>query len=768
MFIRRPCVWLCTVVILLFFCIFTMQREHIEKKMYPYDDLLQNGPVSASVRGTFYRAETTDASHRIYLKQADLFVDGEKPVRFSVFLIYLDRLPHIFPGNILQINGTLSEFQRASNPGQFDARAYYREQGIYYQLFGEETHIISNQKIKFHTAISRLQNRLSYVIDKGLPEKQAGVMKAVLLGQKSEMNRDIKTLYQQNGIGHLLAISGLHITILCMGFYRLLLLCRLSRPAAVPLTIGILYIYGAMTGFGIATSRAVIMMILFLAAELLQKSYDLLSALAVSALVILFQKPFTLFSCSFLFSYTAVLGVAIFLPLLQECIDGDEQERRTKRRKKRRRQQEIRASSSLWQLYDLGSLITQNIHDSLLAGISIQLTTLPVILYFYYEVPVYGILLNLFVLPFISLLVLLGSVAGTVGLICLPLSRFLFGGVCVILNLYEWLCRRANALPLHTVILGQPALWQILVYYVILAIPVFLRMKKSKLPVIWSIAVCILLLPKLHPNFSITFLDVGQGDGIFMQTPAGTTFLIDGGSSSENQVGTYCLLPFLKSQGISHLDYMLMTHADEDHISGQLELLELAKKSDSVSIGCVLLPKPSQTLRQESGYQKMLQAAEKANIPVQTIYAGQIFREGELVIRCLHPPKEYESDSANAYSTTTTVEYGDTRLLLCGDLEGDGENLVTELLRQNSTSFDILKVAHHGSKNSTNETFLKLVNPALAVISSGRNNRYGHPHKELLERLANEDVSVIQTAKNGAITIQCDGVKYQIFSYYDT
>lgn len=799
MLIRRPCVWLCTVVILFYFSIYTLWGEEIEEKQYPCDSLLQNGPVSASVRGTFYRAESTDASHRIYLQQATLLIEGEEPVSFSHFLVYLDALPGIYPGNVLQIDGNLAELQRASNPGQFDTRAYYREQRIYYQLFGEEIYILSDEKNQTLTALWILQNNLANAIEKGLPRKQAGVMKAVLLGQKSEMDSNLKDLYRQNGIGHLLAISGLHITILCMGFYRFLLFCRMPRPAAIPLAMLILYLYGAMTGFGVATSRAVIMMILFLLAELIQKSYDLLSALAASVLIILIQKPFVLSSSSFLFSYTAVLGIALFYPVLQDCIWGDWEERRAKHRQKRKWQQKMPASSSLWQLYNLGIHIKETILESLLAGVAIQLTTLPVILNFYFEVPVYGILLNLFVLPFISLLILLGSISGFTGLFCPPLSRFLFGGVYVILNSYEGVCRFADKLPLHTIITGQPAIWQISIYYVILVIVLKFRIhianqksgkhtcsgkssagersgsfehhphraSDTKMLIAWSAAVLILLLPKTHYGLCVTFLDVGQGDGIFLQSPAGTTFLIDGGSSSEKQVGTYRLLPFLKSQGISHLDYMIMTHADEDHISGHLELLKQAGDVGGVTIGCLLMPMPAESLRQEGSYQKMIQTASKACVPIQAIHAGEVFREGTMLLRCLHPPENYESDSANAYSTTISVEYGATSLLLCGDLEGNGEELVANTLRQSPISYDILKVAHHGSKNSTGETFLDLVNPSLAIISSGKNNRYGHPHKELLERLGNANIAVMNTAKDGCITVQSDGRKFHVFGYFD-
>lgn len=767
--IRRPCVWLCTLFILWLCGVRMLKGEDAVKKLYPYDSLLQDGQISATVCGVFYRAEPAGtSSYRLYLRKATLYVEGQNPTEFSHFLVYLDTMPEYLPGYRLRISGQLSDFSAAANPGQFDAKAYYREQMLFYCLFGEQSEILSAEKQPLQSFLYQLQQSLSASIDTGLPRKEAGIMKAVLLGEKSQLDSDVKQLYQKNGIGHLLAISGLHITILCMGLYRFLLWCRLPRPAAVPFSLFFLYCYGVLTGFGISTCRAIIMMVLFLLAELLQKSYDLPSALAVSALVTLLGKPYALTSCSFLLSYMAVLGIALVLPVLQECIWGDADARRERRRKKRRRNRELKAASGWRRLnyyhYIAGEAVLELLH----ASAAIQLATLPVVLYFFYEVPLNGIILNILVLPFVSLLIFLGVLATAAGFLSPLLSRFFFGGVYGILQAYEWLCHAADRLPAHTVILGRPAMLQLVVYAVLLLFTVYARQYRTatvKTLIVWAFAVIFLIFPKPHPDMMVTFLDVGQGDGIFMQSPTGTTCLIDGGSTSEKEIGTYRLLPFLKSQGVARLDYMVMTHADEDHISGQLELLAQAGKSGGVAIHCLLLPEPAASQRAESGYQKMLRAAALAKVPVRYIHAGDVLREESLTLRCIHPPKEYETDSANAYSTTLAVSYGKTKLLLCGDLEGDGEERVMEILRREQTKFDILKVSHHGSKYSTDVDFLKQAAPELAIISCGKNNRYGHPHKELLERLENAGVPFLQTPYTGAITLYINGFTYRVQSF---
>ena len=184
--------------------------------------------------------------------------------------------------------------------------------------------MVSGHSNTLFTKLDEIRHRLSTSIESGLPDKQAGIMKAVLLGQKTELPSDIKQLYQQNGIGHLLAISGLHVTIFCFGIFRLLLICRLPpRRISIFATISFLISYGLMTGFSISTSRAVIMMLLLFAADLLHRSYDLLSSLAISACIITLQNPYAVYSCSFLLSYFTVLGIAAILPALQMIIVGD-------------------------------------------------------------------------------------------------------------------------------------------------------------------------------------------------------------------------------------------------------------------------------------------------------------------------------------------------------------------------------------------------------------------------------------------------------------
>lgn len=779
-------VWVCTVCILLFVLYRLWYGEIDDKRFYIYGDALGSKGCNVRVQGQVDRMEQKSASCYLYLRDVSVTssLSGVNHTHLSKLILSCSEMPDLLPGYQIEAEGNLCDFETATNPGQFDAKAYYRERGYYYILYEKNYTVVSAREDPYRTALLSLKQRLQSVIQKSLPQSQVGIVQTMLLGDKSALDRDVRQLYQQNGIGHLLAISGLHITILCMAFYQLLLSLRFPRMAAVPLTVVMLWSYGEMTGFSVSTNRAILMMVLYLFAGVLGRSYDLLSAMACSALLILLQKPFAVTSCSFLLSYAAVMGVGLVHPVLQECVLGDKEQRRSRKRRMHRMEREYKAAGWLGQLRWWIITVREGMIQSLLMSVSIQITTLPLMLYFYYEVPTYGLLLNILALPLASFLIILAASASLVGLFLPLVAKFLFGTVSLILSFYELLCSLFLKLPMPITLSGRPSSVRLVGYILLAAAAVCLwqAFRARRIPLyLWTIGTIILVLPPLIPSFSITFLDVGQGDGIVIHTPDDVTILIDGGSSSEKQVGEYRIKPFLKYHGIGQIDYMIMSHADEDHISGQRELLENQGKPGEIRIQNLILPEPAEEYQQEEGYQQMLGLAQAADIPVAYIHSGDRLTIQDLDVLCLHPDAGFDGGSANAYSTSLSISWRELYFLLCGDLEKTGEDAVTSRLNtqlsendnaqsgQNILStkndnvqirlqdipdhYDILKVSHHGSKNSTSDEFLEMVSPEVSIISCGRDNRYGHPHQELLERLAQTNTRILRTDTQGAIKV---------------
>lgn len=645
-------------------------------------------------------------------------------------------------GNILFVSGQIVKFQKASNPGQFNQYQYNKINNIDYKVNAEKIEIIDENYSWFHHLLYRIKKKFAEVYQEILPQKDAGLMSAMILGDMALLDDDIKKLYQANGISHIIAISGLNVSLLGISLFQLLRKARISILPATVLAIFIIFSYGVLTNFSVSTNRAVVMLILFMIAGVIGKTYDLLSATSLSALIILIQSPMQIYNAGFLLSFCAMLGIALINPIISAIIP-----------------------------------IKNIFLDVLWLSVSIQFMTFPIILYFFYEFPLYSVLINIIILPLSSIIVLMGIIAGILGCFFVPLGIFSIGCVHYILSFYEIVCRIGSELPGRTLLTGRPSTLIIITYYSVILLFVALNYgRKRRLSIILLSFLIIILVKPRNINLNVTFLDMGQGDGIFMETHSGNTYLIDGGSSDVKNVGQYRLVPFLKASGVWELDYAIVTHTDADHISGLKELINAMDDTSrmyenaykgSIIIRHLILPN---TLMKDDSYMELVTLAEVKGIEVLYLTKGDAIQDDEITITCLHPSIDYATTSRNAYSTVLSVSYGQFDLLLTGDLEADGEELVTNLLKNKllnnseepvkvATDYDVLKVAHHGSKYSTFEDFLNIIKPEFAVISCGEENSYGHPHAELIKRLKEMKSDILITTECGAIIIKTDGDK---------
>ncbi len=649
-------------------------------------------------------------------------------------------------GSYVCVSGECCYFSKPRNPGGFDQEMYYRIQNIGFSMKNTRILAESESYSKYYEGLYQLRRKLERIFDQTMSEKDASIMKAMVLGNKTELDRDSKELYQKSGISHILAISGLHISLIGMGLYKLLRRIRVPVWLSAGVSVCIMIMYGDMVGMSSSAYRAIFMFALKIGAEVLHRTYDMLTALAMAAVGILLEQPLYIYHAGFLLSFGAIIGIGCML----EVMKTDTKQIYINKKKQKR---------SEW----IRNFCISNIRESMLGSISIFLIHFPIMLSVYYEFPVYSFLLNLVIIPAMSLVMGLGLgclLVGSIGpgVFGTGMSQLIAVGCHGLLVIFEKLCECSMALPGATWIVGEPANWRVAVFYgtVFLLFLVHKYLKynakgKRCLPfpikMMWVLAAVLVLTQKTYSGLEITMLDVGQGDCIWLETQTGHHYLIDGGSTSEDKLCEYTLAPFLKQTGTATLDAIFLTHLDADHISGVMELLE---GEEGIQIEKVVIAEAA--IRDEA-YAELVQICKEQGISLVHAASGDIMTDGALSMEVLHPSADYVTDSRNAYSLVMKLEYGDFHALFTGDVEADGESLVAQVLPEN-WEWHLYKVAHHGSRNSNTLELLEQIHPQLAIISCEEGNSYGHPHAETLERLDKVGSKVMVTKDCGAIIVE--------------
>ena len=663
-------------------------------------------------------------------------------------------------GSYVRVFGEVSPFLQATNPGEFDAAAYYRRKDCLFAL--RKTKITAQTKNygRLEEFLSQLRYESEVLFRKLLGEKNGATASAMVLGRKKGMDSEVKALYQDAGISHLLAISGLHLSLIGAGLFGLLKKVRLPVALSAGISTWILIVYAQLTGMGISTRRALVMFLLFLAAGLLKRTPDLPTSLAVAALLLLVPKPQRILDAGFQLSFSAVIGIAVMIPVLQ---DGWEDAAPSLR---------VTDGVAGWNIARTAIVRTcRLLRKNILAGLGITMTMLPFLLIHFYEWSPWSVLLNLAVIPLMGILLpcLIGLqlVARLTAFIhCLELPQHLLcAAIEAIFSCYEQLCRFTTALPgsiLHT---GYPT-WQALAVYTIGLIALAVSGKKLRPHLRLAAAVCLMgiFLIRLPGELNVTMLDVGQGECVGIETREHHVYLVDAGSTSKKKTGQYQIIPWLKYIGTQSVEGIFITHWDEDHISAVGELLEWSKSS-RVKIRRIFLP---DVALKDEVLETLLQQIEEANVSVEYLSAGEYMTDGALQISCLHPYAKKVPEDRNDASLVLRLSQGDFQMLLTGDLEKSGEDWLVEQARpatQNPLRCTILDAGHHGASNATGEALLDLAQPGVVLISCGKNNRYGHPAPETLQRLEERGIRWYSTAEVGAIQVQVGKKKVKIKQY---
>lgn len=733
---------------------FMLMSNEITTRNHIYD--LKEDTVI--VQGKIYKIENTAFGTNIYLKCVEV-ENGEKSVSVKRIFVNTEKIPNVKIGNIIKVRGKLRQFEKAANKGNFDSRKYYLSLGFYGKIEVGTIEIINSDYSGIRQRLYELRMEIIERLEKlcsdnkgifSIINNKNGIIGAIILGDKTDLDSDIKELYSVSGIAHILAISGLHISFIGMAIYRLLRRrFRFLFSAAV--SIPVVLSFGIMSGFGISTIRAIIMFILKIIGEVLGRKYDAITAISLAGLVLLVQNPFVVCNSGFQMSFGAIIAIVLILPIVEEILNTD-----------------------------------NKIIKVLSANFTISLVMNPILAWNYYELPTFSFLLNIVVVPLMSVVI----VSSIVGIFC-SCIMFGFGKIvifpgCGILELYTFLCNIINKSSFASIVVGQPKVTIIIVYYAILLVVLFglknirtkytrtekerniikketglvlekkakkeRRIKGQNVKLRLACIVGFLLLNCLiyyipNPGFYITFINVGQGDGILIHGDNGTKVMVDGGSTSEKQVAKNCIVPYLKAEGIGTIDYSIITHTDKDHISGILEILE-NNNSNRIRIKNLVMPDINM---KDDTYNELIEKAKLKKINVLYIKKGDTLSLGKTKIKCIYPETTTTASDKNDYCTVLSVKNKTSKILLTGDISKEIEEKIKDDIEENYT---VLKVAHHGSNYSSSEKFLKKVNPKYSIISVGKNNSYGHPGNETMERLRKQGGVIYRTDEKGGITIR--------------
>ncbi|WKY49129.1 DNA internalization-related competence protein ComEC/Rec2 [Eubacteriaceae bacterium ES3] len=647
----------------------------------------------------------------------------------------LAALKDLLPGDLISFDGELQKIDAVRNPGGFDYSLYLKSKRIDGLVYYQDNLTIFGSEITFQEKIAIFRKALETRINAYFNPSVAELLKGILLGDKS-IDETIKTSFQNIGISHILAVSGLHIGFLALLVTGVLKILKIRENLWFVILSPFLLVYCILTGFSASVIRASLMLMILLIGKGLFIEKDLLNNLYLSGIIILLIWPAQLFQAGFQLSMSAVLGIILFNePLNYQA---------------KRFSNKIRLREKP---------INSPILESFILSISVFIITVPIIIAHFGTFNGISFLANLIIIPLVGLFVICGFIFLFTSFICPPLIPFIviptsFLGDSLIIS-----TEAINAMSDKLSFLAVKNASFDLILVLLLIITGFLAAGyfngyffRKFMPLCYCLFLTIYAVKFFIPgNLEVIVLDVGQGDSILITTPHHYHYLIDGGGylfERENRISDRVLYPAFRTLGISSLNFALISHNHADHQQGIEELI-----TDDFSIEQLMLSINANN--QELFNQK--------TVSVSQLKKGSIIESDDGVrIEVLWPEgKTQPLDDAeqNNASLVFMLSYKNVNYLFCGDIEKESEVAIMKDLKERFNDLDIqvLKVPHHGSETSSSREFIETIAPELAVISVGENNMYGHPDQSVLSLYLQEEITILRTDLNGAIIINSNG-----------
>ncbi len=634
------------------------------------------------------------------------------------FIVYINKKNKklLEYGDLIKIKGEYSAPEVARNYKGFDYSQYLKTLNIYGTIKVEESKIINkNQLSPILISINNIKEKMIDNANRNMPKRTANLLLGILIGERDNIQEDIIESFRTANLSHILAVSGAHTSYIILGITYLISKSKTPKRIGYIITIINLLIFIIITGASYSVVRACIMAIVVIGAKICYRKENFFTSICISLIIILIQNPFAINDIGLKLSFMGTAGIVIF-------------------------------NKSITNFF-IKLKIKQKIAEALSVTFSAQLMIMPITILNFNTISLTFFISNILASPLLGIIIIFGFISIFISSILNPISKILFLILHIFLELLILVSKVTEKIPGSSILVKTPNILFAIVYYIlILFFNYFFVIKqnptrrfhkkiikiitikniKNAFKVIAVVFLIMLLLTRIvriiNPTLKIYFIDVGQGDSTLIVTPKNKKILIDGGEGKTN-----VLFQYLLDRRINKIDYIIISHFDSDHCNGLIEIIEKMRVENIVM---------SKQSKESEEYKKILEIIKQKNIKVSSVKAeDKIIIEKNLYIKILNPAEKFEFQDLNNNAIVAKLVYKNFSMLFTGDIEKAEENLAKKY--KNELKSTILKVAHHGSKTSTSEEFLKYVEPQIALIGVGENNKFGHPNQITIEKLKN-------------------------------
>lgn len=619
--------------------------------------------------------------------------------RINMYLYTSERL---MLGDVVKFESKLRHGNIKRNESDFNEELYFKTKKIKYKVFSDEV-LVCGKTSSLQISINKISEKIQSIIYNIYNEKDAGIITAMVIGDKTGLDSKIYETYRQAGIVHIIAISGLHISILAT--ILLFLLKPFGRYVPPIILLIFLAFYSILTGCSVSIVRASIMMLFYIMGGLISRRYDILSSAAVTCCILLCYNPYYIYDLGFQYSFISVFAIGLTTEILNKY----------------------------------------NIKNKFIAlfiiSLAVSLATKPITMYNFYYINSIDVFLNVIVLFIMQIMMPLILISVVAGFIYIKLGLLVGTVVHLLLNIIEYLSEITLKIPLSYIMTGGASILIIItLYLIIISVYKILIGKKYTIPLL---LICILFIAytniSKYTGFQADFIYVGQGDCTILREND-KCFLIDCGSSEYRPYGQ-TILNELSYNNVKKINGIYISHLDYDHMGGIIEIADFIT-IENIYIGSNFI--------ENENYYMLLDAASKNNINIEYIDIGHSNKISEnSTINLIY--FDTNCKNTNESSAIFKLISGNKSILFTGDINS---KISDTLVKFYDISADILKVPHHGSKYSNSYGFINAVNPRLAINFAGYNNVYGHPNIETIDLYENSNIPFLSTNYDGMVKIR--------------